>query len=244
MLRTVVLLACVVAAALGFTGVPLRSLKARSSSSSLRMMAEGEAKPWEGAKKFSMKDREKPVIMTSEQISKILPHRYPFLLVDRVVEFIPGKSAVGIKCITANEPQFTGHFPDRPIMPGVLMIEAMAQLGGIICLSPPISNGDGQKLFFFTGVNGVRWKSPVTPGDDLIMEMNLVSFDERLGFASMTGKAYVGGRVRDDVWELGLCLSISHLFSSPSFITDCGDGRGVHVCAGKINRGAAYRLDW
>lgn len=193
MLCTVLLLACVLAAAMGFT-VPLRM---RSATSSLRMMAEGdaEAKPWEGAKKFSMKDREKPVIMTSEQISKILPHRYPFLLVDRVVEFIPGKSAVGIKCITANEPQFTGHFPDRPIMPGVLMIEAMAQLGGIICLSPPISNGDGQKLFFFTGVNGVRWKSPVTPGDDLIMEMSLVNFDERLGFATMTGKAYVGGRV-------------------------------------------------
>ena len=87
---------------------------------------------------------------------------------------------------------------------------AMAQLGGIICLSPPISNGDGQKLFFFTGVNGVRWKSPVTPGDDLIMEMSLVSFDERLGFASMTGKAYVGGRVRGDVGGLGLCAFLFH----------------------------------
>ena len=68
-------------------------------------------------------------MFSSEQISKILPHRYPFLLVDRVVEFEAGKPAVGIKCVTANEPQFTGHFPDRPIMPGVLMIEAMAQLG-------------------------------------------------------------------------------------------------------------------
>ena len=77
-------------------------------------------------------------------------------MVDRVVEFEPGKRAVGIKCVTANEPQFTGHFPDRPIMPGVLMIEAMAQLGGIICLSPPVTQGDGQKIFFFTGVSGVR----------------------------------------------------------------------------------------
>lgn len=189
------------------------------------------APEWIGAKKFSQKDRYTKTIFSSEQISKILPHRYPFLLVDRVVEFEPGKRAVGIKCITANEPQFTGHFPDRPIMPGVLMIEAMAQLGkvvvvipsstlmtlskgGIICLSPPVSEGDGQKLFFFTGVNGVRcgqnvflfvslksllstsrWKSPVTPGDELIMEMSLVSFDDRLGFASMTGKAYVGGKV-------------------------------------------------
>jgi len=73
-------------------------------------------------------------VFSSEQISKILPHRYPFLLVDRVVEFEPGKRAVGIKCVTANEPQFTGHFPDRPIMPGVLMIEAMAQLGRIMHL--------------------------------------------------------------------------------------------------------------
>jgi 3-hydroxyacyl-[acyl-carrier-protein] dehydratase len=111
---------------------------------------------WVGAKKFSMKDRYTNTVISSEQISKILPHRYPFLLVDRVVEFEPGKRAVGIKCVTANEPQFTGHFPDRPIMPGVLMIEAMAQLGGIICLSPPISEGEGQRLFFFTGVSGVR----------------------------------------------------------------------------------------
>ena len=172
----VVVLACLLSVAVGFSGLP-RMVR----SNSMKMMAEAEPKPWEGAKKFSMKDREKPVVLTSEQISKILPHRYPFLLVDRVVEMIPGKSAVGIKCVTANEPQFTGHFPDRPIMPGVLMIEAMAQLGGIICLSEPISSPDAKKLFFFTGVNGVRWKSPVTPGDDLIMEMTLVSFDERLG---------------------------------------------------------------
>eukprot|EP01035_Chromulina_nebulosa_P034666 gene34666-46530_t len=156
---------------------------------------DGAAAEWVGAKKFSMKDRYTTTVFSSDQISKILPHRYPFLLVDRVVEFEPGKRAVGIKCVTANEPQFTGHFPDRPIMPGVLMIEAMAQLGGIICLSPPINTEGGGRLFFFTGVNGVRWKSPVTPGDDLIMEMSLVNFDERLGFASMTGKAYVGGRV-------------------------------------------------
>jgi 3-hydroxyacyl-[acyl-carrier-protein] dehydratase len=148
-----------------------------------------------GAKKISLKDQHMKPILSSEQISKILPHRYPFLLVDRVVEFEPGKRAVGLKAITANEPQFTGHFPDRPIMPGVLMIEAMAQLGGIICLSPPINESEEKKLFFFTGVSGVRWKSPVTPGDCLVMEMNLVSFDPRLGFATMTGKAYVGGKV-------------------------------------------------
>lgn len=151
--------------------------------------------PFTGAKKLSMKDRDLRTILSIEQISDILPHRYPFLLVDRVVEFEPGKRAVGIKSITANEPQFTGHFPGRPIMPGVLMVEAMAQLGGVICLSPPINNSGEKKLFFFTGVSGVRFKSPVTPGDCLVMEMSLVGFDERLGFATMTGKAYVGGKV-------------------------------------------------
>mmetsp|Transcript_4867 Transcript_4867/g.6963 ORF Transcript_4867/g.6963 Transcript_4867/m.6963 type:complete len:170 (-) Transcript_4867:135-644(-) len=78
-----------------------------------------------------------------EHIAKILPHRYPFALVDKVIYFEPGKRAVGVKCITNNEPQFTGHFPDRPIMPGVLQIEAMAQLGGIIALQEPISDGKG-----------------------------------------------------------------------------------------------------
>ena len=144
--------------------------------------------------------------MTNEEIAKILPHRYPFLLVDKVVEFEPGKRAVGIKCVTANEPQFTGHFPDRPIMPGVMMIEAMAQLGGIIALSPPVTEKRGQ-LFFFTGVSGVRWKSPVTPGDDLIMEMNLVDFDHRLGFAKMSGKAYVGGRIAVSVEEFTFAIA-------------------------------------
>ena len=103
MFRIVVVLACVLSVAWGFS---LPRIVTRSSA--LRMMADGDAPAevkWEGAKKFSMKDREKPVVMTSEQIAKILPHRYPFLLVDRVVEFIPGKSAVGIKCITSNEPQ-------------------------------------------------------------------------------------------------------------------------------------------
>lgn len=132
----------------------------KSSLATLRMSTPAGETPavpeFVGAKKFSMKDRYTNTVLSSEQISKILPHRYPFLLVDRVVEFEPGKRAVGIKCVTANEPQFTGHFPDRPIMPGVLMIEAMAQLGGIICLSPPVTQGDGQKIFFFTGVSGVR----------------------------------------------------------------------------------------
>jgi hypothetical protein len=107
----------------------VRSVRLNMNAEQNDASASSPAKEWVGAKKFSMKDRYTETVFSSEQISKILPHRYPFLLVDRVVEFEPGKRAVGIKCITANEPQFTGHFPDRPIMPGVLMIEAMAQLG-------------------------------------------------------------------------------------------------------------------
>lgn len=120
---------------LSFRMVGFRRSVTLQSARQLQMSTDDAAAPatppaeWIGAKAFSMKDREVKTVLSSEQISKILPHRYPFLLVDRVVEFEPGRRAVGIKCITANEPQFTGHFPDRPIMPGVLMIEAMAQLG-------------------------------------------------------------------------------------------------------------------
>ena len=125
-------------------------------------------------------------MLSSEQISKILPHRYPFLLVDRVVEMEPGKRAVGIKCVTANEPQFTvSPFPDRPIMPGVLMIEAMAQLEDLsACSLLSVRTTAARRSSSSRGVSGVRWKSPVTPGDMLCMEMNLIDFDERLGLSS------------------------------------------------------------
>lgn len=191
---------------------PIRTPQMHSKIQFIHKMSEADGEEpapvpeWLGAKKFSQKDKGMTAIFTNEQIAKILPHRYPFLLVDRVVEFEPGKRAVGVKCITANEPQFTGHFPDRPIMPGVLMIEAMAQLGGIICLQAPISE-PGKGLFFFAGITGVRWKSPVTPGDSLIMEMNLESFDERLGFATMSGKAYVGGRIAVTVEQFLFAIS-------------------------------------
>jgi len=115
------------------------------------MMAEGEAagSEWRGGQAASAVSKDFKTLLTNENIAAILPHRYPFLLVDKVIEFEPGKKAVGIKQITANEPQFTGHFPDRPIMPGVLMVEAMAQLSGVLCLQAPVSDGKG--LFFFAG---------------------------------------------------------------------------------------------
>lgn len=130
-------------------------------------------------------------VMDISEIMKVLPHRFPFLLVDKVVGYEPGKKAVGVKNVSMNEPQFTGHFPDRPIMPGVLMVEAMAQVGGIVALQPPIC--DGKAEFFFAGVDDVRFRRPVLPGDTLVMEMKLTSFKKKFGIVKMEGKAFVNG---------------------------------------------------
>jgi beta-hydroxyacyl-ACP dehydratase FabZ len=106
-----------------------------------------------------------------QQILKILPHRFPFLLVDRILEVEPGKRVVGIKNVSVNEPQFTGHFPERPVMPGVLMLEAMAQVSAIILLHYEKHQG---KLAVLTGVDGVRFRRIVEPGDQLIMTSELI----------------------------------------------------------------------
>jgi 3-hydroxyacyl-[acyl-carrier-protein] dehydratase len=105
--------------------------------------------------------------LEAADIMRILPHRYPFLLVDRVVELEPGKRIVAIKAVTANEPQFTGHFPDRPIMPGVLMVEALAQAAGIAVITLPEYRG---KLGLFAGIDECRFKRMVVPGDTLRLE--------------------------------------------------------------------------
>ncbi len=105
--------------------------------------------------------------LEANDIMRLLPHRYPFLLVDRVVELEPGKRIVAIKAVTANEPQFTGHFPDRPIMPGVLMVEALAQAAGIAVITLPEYRG---KLGLFAGIDECRFKRMVLPGDTLRLE--------------------------------------------------------------------------
>ncbi|RID48049.1 hypothetical protein BRARA_I04596 [Brassica rapa] len=133
-----------------------------------------------------------PTVMDINQIREILPHRFPFLLVDRVIEYTPGVSAVAIKNVTINDNFFPGHFPDRPIMPGVLMIEAMAQVGGIVMLQPE-AGGSQDNNFFFAGIDKVRFRKPVIAGDTLVMRMTLVKFQKRFGLAKMEGKAYVGG---------------------------------------------------
>ncbi|XVF58932.1 hypothetical protein PTKIN_Ptkin07bG0105700 [Pterospermum kingtungense] len=130
-----------------------------------------------------------PTVMDINKIRNILPHRFPFLLVDRVIEYNPGVSAVGVKNVTINDNFFPGHFPERPIMPGVLMVEAMAQVGGLIMLKP--EEGGSQKNFFFAGVDKVRFRKPVIAGDTLVMRMKLIKLQSR--FAKMEGKAYVGG---------------------------------------------------
>ena len=103
----------------------------------------------------------------------LLPHRYPFALVDRVIEHDLGKKAVAIKNVTLNEPQFQGHFPDRPLMPGVLIVEAMAQVGGLIVSQmPDLPKG----LFVFAGIDSVSFRRPVVPGDQLLISCESVSY--------------------------------------------------------------------
>ena len=138
-------------------------------------------------------------------ISKILPHRYPFALVDKVVAYEAGKRAVGIKCVTNNEPQFTGHFPDRPIMPGVLQIEALAQLAGVVCLQ--MEGAEPGAVFFFAGVDGVKWKRPVVPGDTLVMEVDITAWKAKFGIAKATGRAYVDGKLAIEVKEMTFALA-------------------------------------
>jgi 3-hydroxyacyl-[acyl-carrier-protein] dehydratase len=121
-------------------------------------------------------------------IQKILPHRYPFLLVDRVRDIVPDTSAVGIKCVTANEPQFTGHFPGQPIMPGVLVIEAMAQTSGVLI---GVSRGmDTKLMIFFTTVDKVKFRRVVGPGDVLEMYVTTKRLGTKVG--KFEGRAFVG----------------------------------------------------
>lgn len=131
------------------------------------------------------------VVLGIEEIHALLPHRYPFALVDRIIEYVPSERAVGIKNVTFNEPFFQGHFPGRPIMPGVLMVEAMAQVGGIILKQIP---GQENNLFVFAGIDKVRFRRPVVPGDRLVMTVELLRF-RRSGFGKMQGRAEVDGQL-------------------------------------------------
>lgn len=127
-------------------------------------------------------------MLNIDQIKELIPHRYPFLLVDKIIELEEGKKAIGIKNVTVNEPFFQGHFPGYPIMPGVLIIEAMAQVGAVAMMSIEENKG---KLGVFAGIDKVRFKKEVRPGDTLTMEVEMLSLRRNIGKA--TAKAYVDG---------------------------------------------------
>jgi len=124
-------------------------------------------------------------MLTNKEIREILPHRYPFLLVDKIIEMVPGKSAVGIKNVTANEPFFEGHFPDFPVMPGVLIVEALAQVGCVALLSVPENKG---KLGMFTGINNMKFKKQVFPGDTLTLSAEVTGMRMNIGRANVVAK--------------------------------------------------------
>jgi len=133
-------------------------------------------------------------VLDSEGIKKLLPHRYPFLLVDRVIEFTPREKIVGIKQVSINEPFFQGHFPGAPVMPGVLVIEALAQCGAILALRE-IEDRDA-KLVLFTGIREARFRRPVVPGDTLILEVTAIRVGSRV--QRMRGEAKVEGQLCAD----------------------------------------------
>jgi 3-hydroxyacyl-[acyl-carrier-protein] dehydratase len=130
-------------------------------------------------------------VLDVTQIQSILPHRYPFLLVDRIIEYDAGKRVVGIKNVTLNEPFFNGHFPGAPIMPGVLIVEAMAQTAGVMMLANLPDRET--KLVFFTGIDGAKFRRPVVPGDQLRLELTVLRLRPR--YIRLRGEAYVDGHL-------------------------------------------------
>ena len=129
-------------------------------------------------------------MLTTKEIMDIIPHRHPFLLVDKIEELVPGVKAVGYKCVTYNEPYFAGHFPQEPVMPGVLQIEACAQVGAVAILSMEANKG---KTAYFGGINSARFRQKVVPGDTLKLECEIVKQKGPLGIGMAT--ASVDGKV-------------------------------------------------
>lgn len=128
--------------------------------------------------------------MDVNEIMNILPHRYPFLMVDRIIEIDPGKRCVGIKNVSINEPFFQGHFPGHPVMPGVLIVEAMAQVAGIMAYTAS-DDSTKKKVTYFMSIDNAKFRKPVFPGDQLRIEIETTY--SRRGIWGVDGKAYVGG---------------------------------------------------
>jgi 3-hydroxyacyl-[acyl-carrier-protein] dehydratase len=131
--------------------------------------------------------------MTIEEIKEYLPHRYPFLLIDRIVSFEKGTRIVALKNVTVNEPFFPGHFPHYHVMPGVLIVEAMAQAAAVLSLKSLGHKNDGKWVYYFVGIDGARFKRPVTPGDQIRFEVD--AGPSRRGIAKFTAIAKVGDAV-------------------------------------------------
>lgn len=131
--------------------------------------------------------------MDIQEILEHLPHRYPFLLIDRVLECEPGKRLVAVKNVSVNEPMFTGHFPERPIFPGVLIMEALAQATGILAFRTTGKKPDGSSLYYFAGIDSCRFKQPVVPGDQMILEVDVLK--EKRGIWKFNAVAKVDDKV-------------------------------------------------
>jgi len=140
------------------------------------------------------------VVYNATQIMKFLPHRYPFLLVDRILEMDPPQRIVGLKNVTINEEFFQGHFPGAPVMPGVLILEAMAQVGGIMLYQELSEEERRRKLIYFSGVENAKFRRPVVPGDQLRMEVEMVH--RRSNFGKMSGRALVDGKLAAEAVEM------------------------------------------
>jgi 3-hydroxyacyl-[acyl-carrier-protein] dehydratase len=126
------------------------------------------------------------------EILRLLPHRYPFVMVDRILSLVPEKSVTGIKNVTMNEPFFQGHFPERPVMPGVLILEGMAQTGGVMAYYS-LPENIGNKLLYFAGIDKARFRKPVIPGDQIVFNMEVIK--HKRGILVMKGAANVDGKL-------------------------------------------------
>ena len=138
------------------------------------------------------KDNKTDKVMDIQEIMKLIPHRYPFILIDRILEILPREKVVALKNVTINEPFFQGHFPENPIMPGVLIIEAMAQAGAVLA-AKSLDKDFRDSLIFFMGIDKVKFRKPVTPGDQLIFEMTFLK--RRAKVFKMAGIAYVENKI-------------------------------------------------
>lgn len=138
-----------------------------------------------------MIDEVNPTAMDINEIQSVIPHRYPFLLIDRIVEIDPFKRIVALKNVTINEPFFQGHFPGAPVLPGVIIIEAMAQAGAVL-LFREVPDRES-KLLYFTSIEEAKFRRPVGPGDQLILEVSVIKY--KMGYAKLRGEARVDGNL-------------------------------------------------